>query len=94
MPRIESSSAMSQGYLDFHCRSSTISLLGLGLGPQCKVGQGHKSSGPTIAPQNPAARLLSRGGGFGDVRPISWLAQLCPSLISVSFSLPGKRSRS
>ena len=94
MLRIESSSAMSQGYLDFHCRSSTISLLGSGLGSQCKVGQGHKSSGPTIVPQNPATRTLGRGGGFGDVGPISWLAQLCPSLILVSFSLPWKRSRS
>ena len=49
MPRIESSLAMSQGYLDFHYKSSAISLLGSGLGPQCKVGQGHKSSSPTMA---------------------------------------------
>ena len=33
IPRTESSSAMSQGYLDFHCMSSAISLLGSGLGP-------------------------------------------------------------
>ena len=49
MLRIESSSAMSQGYLDFHCRSSAISLIGLGLGPQCKMGQSHKSSHPTVS---------------------------------------------
>ena len=48
MPRIESSSATSQGYLDFHCRSSAIFLLGSGLGPRCKVGHGHKSFGPTV----------------------------------------------
>ena len=33
MPRTESSSAMSQGYLDFYYMSSTISHLGSGLGP-------------------------------------------------------------
>ena len=33
MPRTESFSAMSQGYLDFHCMFSVISLLGSGLGP-------------------------------------------------------------
>ena len=33
MPRTESSSAMSQGYLDFYCMSSAISHFGLGLGP-------------------------------------------------------------
>ena len=40
MPRMrtESSSAMSPGYLDFYYTSSAISLLGLGLGSQCKGG--------------------------------------------------------
>ena len=33
MPRTDSSSAMSQGYLDFYCMSSAISHLGSGLGP-------------------------------------------------------------
>ena len=64
MPRTESSSAMSQGYLDFHYMPSAMSLLGLGLGPYYKVGQGHKFSGPTIAPQNSAARPFGRGGEF------------------------------
>ena len=34
------------------------------LGSNVKVGQGHKFFGPTIAPQNPAAQPLGRGGGF------------------------------
>ena len=33
MPRIESSSAISLGHLDFHCMFSAISLLGSGLEP-------------------------------------------------------------
>ena len=33
MPRTESSSAIYQSYLDFHCVSSAITLLGSGLGP-------------------------------------------------------------
>ena len=33
MPRTESSSAMSQGNLDFHYMSSAMPLLGSGLGP-------------------------------------------------------------
>ena len=33
MSMTESSSAMSQGHLDFHCMSLAISLLGSGLGP-------------------------------------------------------------
>ena len=40
MPRTESSSAMYQSYLDFHCVSSAIPLLGSGLGSQCKSGTG------------------------------------------------------
>ena len=40
MPRTESSSTMSQGYLDFYYMSSAISLLGTGLGSQCKSGLG------------------------------------------------------
>ena len=34
------------------------------LGPNVKMGQDHKLLGPTIAPQNPAIRPLSRRGGF------------------------------
>ena len=64
MPRTESSSAMSQGCLDFYWMSLAMSHLGSGLGPSSKMGQGHNFFGPTIAPQNPTARPLGRGGGF------------------------------
>ena len=46
MPRTESSSAMSQGYLDFYYMSSAISLLGSGLGSQCKSGPESQILGP------------------------------------------------
>ena len=46
MPRTESSSAMSQDYLDFYYTSSALSLLGSGLGPQCKNGPGLQIIGP------------------------------------------------
>ena len=46
MPRTESSSAMYQSYLDFHCVSSAIPLLGSGLGSQCKSGPGPQIIGP------------------------------------------------
>ena len=42
MPRTESSSAMSQDYLDFYYPSSARAL-----GPNVKMGQGHKLLGPT-----------------------------------------------
>ena len=45
MPRTESSSAMSQDYLDFYYTSSAIPFFGLG--PNVKMGQGHKLLGPT-----------------------------------------------
>ena len=45
MPRIESSSAMSQDYLDFYYTSSAIPFFGLG--PNVKMDQGHKLLGPT-----------------------------------------------
>ena len=41
-----------------------IFLLGMGLGPNMKWAGVAKFFGPTIAPQNPAVRLLGRGGGF------------------------------
>ena len=47
--------------------SSAMVPLGLGLGSQCRVGLGHEFSGPTIAPQNPVARLLVGEEGFGNV---------------------------
>ena len=46
MPRTESSSTMSQGYLDFYYMSLAISLLGLGLGSQCKSGLEPQILGP------------------------------------------------
>ena len=48
MPRTESSSAVSQDYLDFYYPSSAIPFLGSGLGPQCKNGSGPQ----IIAPHN------------------------------------------
>ena len=59
MPRTESSSAVSQDYLDFYYLSSARAL-----GPNVKMGQGHKLLDPTIAPQNPAIRPLGQRGGF------------------------------
>ena len=46
MPRTKSSSAISQGYLDFYYMSSAISLLGSGLGSQCRSGLGPQIIGP------------------------------------------------
>ena len=48
IPRTESSSAMYQNYLDFHCVSSPIPLPGSGLGSQCKSGSGPQIIGPHI----------------------------------------------
>ena len=48
------------------------------LGPNVKMGQGHKLLGPTIAPQNPAVRPLDRRGGF-------WW---CQAFITVHLALP------
>ena len=44
-------------FLGFHQASSETALLGPGLRPKRGVSLGLKLSGPTIAPQNPAARL-------------------------------------
>ena len=38
--------------------------LGVGLGLDMKWARVLRSFSPTIAPQNPVARLLGRGGGF------------------------------
>ena len=46
MPRTESSSAMSQGYLDFYYMFSAISLLDSGLGSQYKNRSGSQIIGP------------------------------------------------
>ena len=65
MPRTKSSSAMSQDYLDFYYTSSAISLLGSGLGPQCKNGPRlqiigpHNSSSKSCCPTSwPGRRIL------------------------------------
>ena len=50
MPRTESSSAVSQNYLDFNYLSSAITFLGSGLGPQCKNGPGPQIIGPHNSP--------------------------------------------
>ena len=50
MPRTESSSAISQGYLDFYYMSSAISLLDSGLGSQCKSRPGPQIIGPHNSP--------------------------------------------
>ena len=49
MPRIKSSSIMSQDYLDFYYRSLALSLLSSGLGPQCKNGPRLQIIGPHIS---------------------------------------------
>ena len=46
MPRTESSSAVSQDYLDFYYLSSAILFLGSSLGPQCINGSGPQIIGP------------------------------------------------
>ena len=76
MPRIESSSAMSQDYLDFYYTSSAISLLGSGLGPQCKNGPGPQIIGPHNSPSKSCCL-------------ISWSERrvlVMPSLYCSSFS--------
>ena len=50
------------GFLLFILRHSF--LLGMGLGLDIKWVEVPRSFGSTIAPQNPAARLLGREGGF------------------------------
>ena len=53
--------------------SSAMALLGLGRGPQDKLGlgRGYTFFGPTIAPQKPAARILVGKEGFDNVGPTS-----------------------
>ena len=50
MPRTESSSAVSQNYLDFNYLSSAITFLGSGLGLQCRNGPGSQVIGPHNSP--------------------------------------------
>ena len=92
MPRTKSSLAISQAIWTFivcprQCLSSAQAL-----GPNVKwVGVIN-----SLAPQQPLKILLSDPlvgeEGFGDVEPISRLAQLCPSSMSVSLHLLGKCS--
>ena len=63
-------------FLGFHYVSSAIALLGSGLGPKRRMGLGHELSGPTIVPQNPAARLLVGEEGFDNAGPTSRLIQI------------------
>ena len=58
-------------FLGFHYASSAIALLDSNLEPKRRMGLGHELSGPTIAPQNPAARLLVGEEGFDDIGPTS-----------------------
>ena len=64
MPRTESSSAMSQGYLNFYYMFSAISLLGLGLGFQCKSGpesqiiRSHNSPSKSCCPTSWSGRRI------------------------------------
>ena len=76
MPRTESSSAISQDYLDFCYTSSAISFLGSGLGPQCKNGPGPQIIGPHNSPLKSCC-------------PTSWSKRrvlVMPSLYYGSFS--------
>ena len=76
MPMTESSSAISQDYLDFHYTSSAISLLGSGLGPQCKNGPRPQIIGPHNSPSKSCC-------------PTSWSERrvlMMPSLYYGSFS--------
>ena len=50
MPRTESSSAVSQDYLDFYYLFSAITFIGSGLEPQCKNGPGPQIIGPHNSP--------------------------------------------
>ena len=52
-------------------------LLGMGLGLDMKWARVPRSFGPTIAPQNHAARLLGREEDFDVLGPISWPVESC-----------------
>ena len=64
-----------------------FSFLGVGLGLSVKWAGVAQFFDPTIAPQNPAVRLLGRRGGFDVIGPLSWLVKSCPSLALESFHL-------
>ena len=76
MPRTESSSAVSQDYLDFYYPSSAIPFLSSGLGPQCKNGSGPQIIGPHNSPSKSCC-------------PTSWSERrvlMMPSLYYGSFN--------
>ena len=75
MPRTKLSSVMSQDYLDFYYTSSTISLLGSGLGPQCKNGSGSQIIGPH---NNPSKSCC----------PTSWLRRRILLMSGLYHGLP------
>ena len=59
----------------------------MGLGPDMKWAGVAKSFGPTIAPQNPAVRLLDREEGFDVLGPSSWPVKSYPPLVLEPFRL-------
>ena len=95
LPRTRSSLAVHTGSMDSlrpssDTSSSSAQTLGLGLNGPKPV----ESSGPTIAPQNHAAQILGRGGGFWRSRAyvmISWVSfpYGCQSFLGYSWHVPG-----
>ena len=59
----------------------------VGPGPPCRVGLGREFTSPTIAPQNPAARLLVGDEDFDNARPISRLTLIMYFLMFGLFHL-------
>ena len=65
LPRTESSSTVHSSSLDsLHSSSGSSSSSAWALGLKWNRSKPLEPSGPTIVPQNHAARLLGRGGGF------------------------------
>ena len=77
MPMTESSSAMSQDYLDFYYTSSAISLLGSGLRPQCKNGLGPQIIGPHNNPSKSCCPI-----SWSERRVLVMLSLYCSSFSS------------
>ena len=62
-------------------------LLGVGLGLDMKWTEVAKLFGPTIAPQNPAVRLIGRGGGFWYPQAYVTAGWVLSSVSARAFSL-------
>ena len=62
-------------------------LFSMGLGLSIKWAGVVKFFGPTIAPQNPAVRLLGGRGGFWCPRAFIMACQVLPSISARAFSL-------